>query len=68
MHAFVPYEKLSKKQQKEINRKKRATWGTVNPVTRKVENAKAYNRKKHQRRMDEDGAGAFLMRMETNAA
>lgn len=68
MHAFVPYEKLSKKQQKEINRKKRATWGTVNPVTRKVENAKAYNRKKHQRRMDEDSAGAFLMRMETNAA
>ena len=27
---------------------KRQTWGELNPVTRKAENSKAYNRKKSQ--------------------
>ena len=33
-------EKLSKKQQKAINAKKRGSWYGVNPVTRKPENPK----------------------------
>ena len=42
---FIPYEKLSKKQKKELDRKKRKTWNGLSPVTRKPENPKAYKRK-----------------------
>lgn len=45
MDKFVPYEKLSKKQKKAADRAKRTVW-TMNPVTRKPENPKAYNRRK----------------------
>lgn len=64
MKKFVEYEKLSKKQKKEIDRARRVGWGDVIPVSRKVESAKIYNRKKHQRRDWEVGAGVFLY-MET---
>ena len=47
MEKFVPYEKLSKKEQQRINKAKRGTWGDLNPVTRKPVN-KAYNRKRAQ--------------------
>lgn len=60
MKAFVPYEKLSKKQKKEIDRARRAGWGNVNPVTRKVESAKTYNRKKHRIGADAYDSGAFV--------
>lgn len=46
MEKFIPYEKLSKKKQRELNRRKRGTWGELSPVTRKPENPKAYNRRK----------------------
>ena len=46
MENFIPYEKLSKKKQRELNAKKRKTWGNINPVTRMSENPKAYNRRK----------------------
>lgn len=49
MEKFVPYEKLSKKQQRQINAMKRGTWGGLSPVTRKPKNSKAYDRKKAQR-------------------
>lgn len=42
---FVPFEKLSKKQKREINNQKRNTW-TMNPETRIVPSKKIYNRKK----------------------
>ena len=45
MEKFVPYEKLSKKKKRELDRKRRKTW-SVNPVTRRPQNPKAYNRKK----------------------
>ena len=44
MEKFIPYEKLSKKNQRELNAARRGTW-TINPVTRKPANPKAYNRK-----------------------
>lgn len=44
MKKFIPYEKLSKKQQKILNRQKRTTWGCLSPVTRKPQNSKAYSR------------------------
>ena len=46
MNNFVPYEKLSKKKKKEMNAKKRNTWNGLNPITRKPENSRAYNRNK----------------------
>jgi hypothetical protein len=48
MERFVPYEKMSKKQQKAVDAKRRGSWGGLNPVTRKPENPKAYNRRKAQ--------------------
>ena len=44
MEKFIPYEKLSKKKQQELNAARRGTW-TINPVTRKPANPKANNRK-----------------------
>ena len=62
MEKWIPYEKLSKKEQRKLNQAKRQTWGTLNPVTRKPENSKAYNRKKAQRWKTDfsDSALSFL--------
>ena len=49
MEKFVPYEKLSKKEKRRLDRAKRQTWGDLNPVTRKPENSRAYNRKRAQK-------------------
>ena len=46
MGKFIPYEKLSKKEKRKLDQAKRQTWGNLNPVTRKPENSKAYNRNK----------------------
>jgi hypothetical protein len=43
---FVPFEKLSKKKQRQLNAKKRGSWHGLNPVTRRPENQKAYQRQK----------------------
>ena len=48
MEKFIPYEKLSKKEKRKIDAAQRKTWGELNPVTRKPESSKAYNRKKSQ--------------------
>ena len=50
MAKFIPYQKLTKKQQKRQDREKRGTWGEVNPVTRCAERSDQYNRKKENRR------------------
>ena len=54
MEKFVPYEKLSKKKQRERNKEKRGGWGALNPITRKSESSKAYNRKKARQWSCED--------------
>ena len=46
---FVPQDKMSKKAQKELNDKKRGTWGNTNPVTRVQPNKKAYDRKRDKK-------------------
>ena len=46
MEKFIPYEKLSKKEKRKMDQARRQTWGELNPVTRKPENSKAYNRNK----------------------
>ena len=46
MEKFIPYEKLSKKEKRKLDKARRQTWGDLNPVTRKPANSKAYNRNK----------------------
>ena len=60
MEKFIPYEKLSKKKQRELDRLKRNTWDELNPVTRKPENPKAYNRRKARNWNDPDRAFSFV--------
>ena len=48
MEKFIPYEKLSKKEKRKIDKAQRQTWNSLNPVTRKPTNSKAYNRRKSQ--------------------
>ncbi len=49
MEKWIPYEKLSKKKQRELAATGRRGWGGVCPVTRKPPNPKAYNRRKTPR-------------------
>ena len=54
MKKFVPYEKMSKKQKREYDRKQRGTW-QLSPVTRFAEtDRKHYSRKvKHKKQQTE---------------
>ena len=52
MTKFTPYEKLSKKEKKKLDRAARNVW-TISPVTRKPQCSKAYNRKKARKYSDE---------------
>ena len=61
MEKFIPYEKLSKEKQRELNAMKRGTWGSFNPVTRKPANPKAYNRRTAQRWKDDSSFVPFLV-------
>ena len=54
MDKFIPYNKLSKKKQRELNSKQRRTWGALNPVTRNTANPKAYNRQKARKWNSDD--------------
>lgn len=49
MEKFIPIDKMNKKCRMKLNTAKRNTWGSVNPITRKSENKKAYSRKKDRR-------------------
>ena len=48
MEKFIPFAKLSKKTQQEINKSRRKNWGNIDPTTKRPANSKAYNRKKAQ--------------------
>lgn len=54
MNKYVPYEKLSKKKKRELNAKRRVTWGTLSPVTRKPSDPRAYNRQKARKDSRQD--------------
>ena len=65
MEKFIPYEKLSKKEKRKMDLAKRQTWGELNPVTRKPQNSKAYNRNKSRnwtRDYHEINSGTFLFK------
>ena len=53
MEKFISYEKLSKKEKRKIDQARRQTWGELNPITRKPENSKAYNKNKARNWMRE---------------
>lgn len=59
MEKFVPYEKMSKKQKRELDSKKRGTWGSNNPVTRAPEYSGAYDRNKEKEKVRNDSRGIF---------
>ena len=61
MERFIPYEKLSKKKQRELNKAKRGTWGSFAPVTRRPPNPKAYNRKTAQGRNDDPDLAPYFI-------
>ena len=61
MDKFVPYEKLSKKKKRELDKIKRSTWQNVSPVTRISKNAKIYNRKKSRKCANYDSFGIFYI-------
>ena len=70
MEKFVPYEKLSKKEKRKLDQAKRQTWGELNPVTRKPESSKAYNRNKARNwksEMHETSSGSFLFEQGTTS-
>ena len=70
MEKFIPYEKLSKKEKRKLDQAKRQTWGELNPVTRKPESSKAYNRNKTRnwkREMHETSSGSFLFEQGTTS-
>ena len=46
MRRYVPYDKMSKREKREINNRRRRTWKGLNPVTRKPPDPRAYRRKK----------------------
>ena len=51
MKKYVSLDKRSKKAKKEYYSSMRSTWGEINPVTRSVPSAKAYDRKKEKQKM-----------------
>lgn len=61
MDKYIPYEKLSKKKQREICAARRRDWGTLNPVTRRSENIRVYNRKKKRKDCYEEQPSVFYL-------
>ena len=61
MEKFIPYEKLSKKKKRELDARKRGSWGGLNPVTRKPKNPKAYDRRKAQSWKKEPSSAPFVL-------
>ena len=60
MEKYVPFEKLSKKKQRELNSKRRNTWGSISAVTRKPNSPKAYNRQKALKWKSDSGSVPFF--------
>ena len=57
MQRFIPYEKLSKREKKRRDNERRQDWGQINPLTRKKEDRKVYNRKRNREWGDERTRG-----------
>ena len=60
MNRFLPREKMSKRQKRELDQAKRVTWDGINPVTRTTTNKTAYDRKQSPRWYNDDSTGIFV--------
>lgn len=61
MSDFVPRAKMNKRLRKKLDAQRRTLWA-VNPVTKKTESAKVYNRKKRSRYLDDNfDSGIFFI-------
>ena len=59
---YIPLEKQSKRKQKAYHKTQRRDWGEISPITKKVENGKAYNRKKSKLKWCDNNPGLdFLL-------
>lgn len=61
MEKYIPFKKLSKKKQREQNAALRGSWYGLNPVTRKPENSRAYNRRKARKWSDDSMTVPFVI-------
>ena len=68
MEKFIPYEKLSKKEQRIRDAQQRGSWQGLSPVTRRAETPKAYNRRKAQKWKDDSGSVPFCFISDSTAA
>ncbi|MEA4921367.1 MAG: hypothetical protein VB078_10670 [Clostridiaceae bacterium] len=68
MEKFIPFEKLSKKEQQKRNAAWRGSWYGLNPVTRKPENSKAYNRRKAQKWSNGSDSVPFVISVRRSSA
>ena len=68
MEKFIPFEKLSKKEQRRRNAQRRGSWQGISPVTLRAENPKAYNRRKAQKWKDDSGSVPFCFISDSTAA
>lgn len=68
MKQFTPYEKMSKKQKREYDKKQRGTW-QISPVTRIAEtDKKHYTRKiKHKKSGGDDPLPLFSVSVQTSS-
>lgn len=53
MDKFVPYDKMSKKEQKKIDSAKRGSWNGVDPATKVVESDKKRYKRKPKHKNDD---------------
>ena len=60
MEKFIPFEKLSTKEQCRRSAQQRGSWQGLCPVTRRAENPKAYNRRKAQSWKKDPGSVPFV--------
>ncbi len=66
MKRSIPYEKQSKRKRREQDLIKRETWGDIKPITRRIESAKIYRRKKARQEEGSFDAGPFICRFDVN--
>lgn len=52
-NKFIPYDKMGKRDKREIDQQKRKNWGNINPTTKPQGEKNDYRRKKQREREDD---------------
>lgn len=61
MEKFIPYEKLSKKEKRKIDRARRSQFATSDMRQRTVDSKKKYDRNKLKARREQDSGGLYFL-------